>query len=204
MYLDQTIKHNKERKVEKIMLLALVGVTGVGKTYFKDKIVEKFDFKKINTIRTRKKRIGEEQGVVGLFMTNEELEEIKKEGKLAYDFEVFGGRYAYLKDEVFSKDNMIFEMHYTTIYDWKKIRPDIITIYIIPTEIEKAKEQTRKRNLTKEKEKERLEEIDEHYNKILNDNKLREMFDYVVYNNYDEESEKSILNLVENILNMTV
>ena len=41
------------------MLLALVGVTGVGKSYYKEKIVENFDFEKVNTIRTREKRVGE-------------------------------------------------------------------------------------------------------------------------------------------------
>ena len=183
------------------MLLALVGVTGVGKSYYKEKIVEKFDFKKVNTIRTREKRIGEENGKSGFFMSKEELEELKKSDKIAYEFDVFGGTYAYLKEDIFSKDNMVFEMHYTTITDWKKVRPDIKTIYILPKDIEIAKAQTRKRNLSKEKEEERIKEIEEHYNQISSNEKLRNMFDYIVYNNYDEQSEKEILNLVREMLN---
>lgn len=182
------------------MLLALVGVTGVGKSYFKEKIVENFDFEKVNTIRTRAKRIGEEDGKSGLFMTKEELDNLKLQGKIAYDFDVFGGTYAYLKDEVFSQKNMVFEMHYTTISDWKKVRPDIKTIYILPHDIEIAKDKARKRNLSKEKEIERIREIDEHYNRISTDENLRNMFDYIVYNNYDEKSEKEILMLVKEIL----
>lgn len=182
------------------MLLALVGVTGVGKSYYKEKIVERFNFEKVNTIRTRKKRIGEEEGKIGLFMTKEEIEELKAQGKIAYDFEVFGGTYAYLKDEIFSEKNMVFEMHYTTIGDWKKVRPDIKTIYILPNNIENAKNETKKRNLSKEKEEERLKEIDEHYNKIFTDDNLRNMFDYIVYNNYDEASEKEIMELVKEML----
>ena len=183
------------------MLLALVGVTGVGKSYYKEKIVERFNFEKVNTIRTRKKRIGEEEGKIGLFMTKEEIEELKAQGKIAYDFEVFGGTYAYLKDEIFSEKNMVFEMHYTTIYDWKKVRPDIKTIYILPQDLEVAKNQTRKRKLSEEKEEERIKEIDEHYNKIITDNNLRNMFDYIVYNNYDEKSEQEIMLLVKKMLN---
>ena len=72
-------------------------------------------------------------------------------------------------------------MHYTTIYDWKKVRPDLKTIYIMPTDLELAKEQTKKRNLSKEKEIERLDEIDEHYNNIMNDENLRNQFDYFFY-----------------------
>jgi len=183
------------------MLLALVGVTGVGKTYYKEKIVKNFNFEKVNTIRTREKRVGEENGQTGLFMSKQELQELKEQGKIAYNFDVFGGTYAYLKEEIFSKKNMVFEMHYTTIEDWKKIRPDIKTIYILPKDLELAKEQTQKRNLPKEKEIERLKEIEEHYNRITTDHSLRNMFDYIVYNNYDEKSEKEIMQLVQKILN---
>ena len=182
------------------MLLALVGVTGVGKSYYKDKIVENFNFEKVNTIRTRQKRIGEKDGKSGLFMTIDELETLKKQGKIAYDFEVFGGTYAYLKDEIFSDKNMVFEMLYTTIEDWKKIRPDIKTIYILPKDIETAKNKTRKRNLSKEKEMERIKEIDEHFSRITTDEKIRNMFDYIVYNNYDKNSEDEILELVNKML----
>ena len=182
------------------MLLALVGVTGVGKSYYKDKIVENFNFEKVNTIRTRQKRIGEKDGKAGLFMTIDEVETLKKQGKIAYVFEVFGGTYAYLKDEIFSDKNMVFEMHYTTIEDWKKIRPDIKTIYIFPKDIEIAKNKTRKRNLSKEKEMERIKEIDEHFSRITTDEKIRNMFDYIVYNNYDQNSEEEILELVNKML----
>ncbi len=182
------------------MLLALVGVTGVGKTYYKNKIAEELNFKNVNTIRTRKKRAGEVAGKTGLFMTEEEVNELDKQGKIAYKFKVFGGEYAYLSDEIYSKDNMVFEMHYTTIYDWKKVRPDIKTIYILPKNIEIAKNKTRERNLEPEKEKERLLEIEEHYNRIMNDEDLRNQFDYIVYNNYDENSELEIINLVKKII----
>ena len=186
---------------EKNMLLALVGVTGVGKSYYKEKIVENFDFEKVNTIRTRQRRIGEENQKSGLFMSKKELEELKTKGKIAYDFDVFGGTYAYLKEEIFSEKNMVFEMHYTTIEDWKKVRNDIKTIYIFPKNLEIAKKQTRKRKLSKEKEDERIKEIDEHYNKVITDDKLRSMFDYIVYNNYDKNSEKEIMQLVQKMLN---
>ncbi len=175
------------------MLLALAGVTGVGKSFFVEKIVNHLNFEKVNTIRTRKVRKGENPKY---FMSEEELDNLYKEGKIAYKFKVFGGEYGYLKDEIFSDNNMIFEMHYTTIYDWKKIRPDIKTIYIMPTDLEMAKEQTKKRGLDEEKEIERLKEIDEHYNRITTDENLRNQFDYIFYNNYDEESVQKLIDLV--------
>ena len=182
------------------MLLALVGVTGVGKSYYKELLVSKLGFEKVNTIRTRKMRPGEANGKTGLFMTKEEIDLLEMEGKIAYRFEVFGGEYAYLSEEIFSKKNMVFEMHYTTIYDWKRIRKDIKTIYILPEDIEVAKQKTRERNLTKEKEEERIKEIDEHLNRYNTDEDLRNQFDYVFYNKYNEESEKEFIELVRSII----
>ena len=52
------------------MLLALSGVTGIGKSYFKEKIVEKLNFHKVSTIRTRPIRVGEKNGVDGIFITD--------------------------------------------------------------------------------------------------------------------------------------
>jgi guanylate kinase len=179
------------------MLLALVGITGVGKSFFVDKISQKLYLEKVHTIRTRAARVGEDKQY---FMSDDELNKLNEEGKIAYKFGVFGGQYGYLKDEIFSNKNMIFEMHYTTIYDWKKVRPDIKTIYIFPSDIELAKQKTLERHLPKEKEIERLTEMDEHYNKIISDDNLRNQFDYFFYNNYDQESEQKLLTLVDDIL----
>lgn len=179
------------------MLLALVGVTGVGKSYFVNKISEKLNFEKVNTIRTRPVRPGENPKY---FKSQNELEQMDKNGKIAYKFEVFGGEYGYLKEEIFSENNMIFEMHYTTIYDWKKVRPDIKTIYIMPSNIDIAKQKAKERNLSKEKEIERIKEIDEHYKAISTNQELRNQFDYFITNNYDKESEDKIIRLVEEML----
>lgn len=174
---------------------------GVGKTFFKDKIVSKLGFNKVNTIRTRKMRVGEENGKSGIFVTDDELIDLKSKGEIIYDFKVFGGTYAYKKEEILSSKNMVFEMHYTTIYDWKKIKPDIKTIYILPTDIEIPKQKAMQRNLSKDKELERINEIQIQYNNFLNDKKLQNMFDYIVYNNYDKKSETEIINLVQKLIN---
>lgn len=183
------------------MLLAFSGITGVGKSFFAEEVENKLNFKKVHTIRTRAIRPGEQNGKTGLFMSKQELERLKQEGKIAYDFDVFGGTYAYKKDEILSDENYVFEMHYTTIDDWKKIRPDIVTIYLIPKDINKALEKIKKRNLSKEKEQERLTEIEEQYNEFMNNKKLQEKFDYIIYNNYDEESEEEIIELIRKIMN---
>ena len=169
------------------MLLALSGITGVGKSFYAEEIAKKLDFKKVHTIRTRTMRIGEKNGKTGLFMTHEELQKLKDDGKIAYDFYVFDGTYAYKKDE----------MYYTTIQDWKRIRPDIVTVYILPNDINVALEQVKKRNLTPEKENERIKETEEQYKNFMSNKKLQDMFDYIIYNNYDEKSEDELIKLIK-------
>ena len=71
----------------------------------------------------------------------------------------------------------------------------------MPNDINKAKEKTIQRNLPKDVEKKRLAEIDEHYHNVTCDKKLRSMFDYIVYNDYDKQSEDEILSLVSHLIN---
>lgn len=182
------------------MLLGLAGVTGVGKSYFKDKLVEQLGFEKIKIITTREIRAGEKNNEDKIFVTNDELQKMKKSGIIAYDFNLLGNTYAYTRDSLFSNNNTVFELHYNTIYDFKKVCPHLITIYIFPTDIEIAKEEARKRHLKPEVEKERLLEIDEHYNRITTDNTLKAQFDYIVYNNYDKESTDRIIELVRKLI----
>ena len=183
------------------MLLALAGVTGVGKSYFKDKIVDQLNFEKIKIITTREIRNGEKNNEDKIFVTPEQLHKLKSSNVIAYDFNMLGNTYAYSKESLFSNKNTVFELHYNTIFDFKKICPNLYSIYILPTDIEMAKEQTRKRHLPSDVEQKRLLEIDEHYKKIISDEYLRNQFNYFFYNNYDKKSEDELLNLVRKLLN---
>ena len=122
------------------------------------------------------------------------------QGKIAYKFEMLGNMYAYTKESLFSNRNTVFELHYSTIFDFKRLCPNLCAIYLLPKDIEIAKEMVRERRLNPTVERKRLLEIDEHYEKITTDKKLISMFDYVLYNNYDEESEEEVINLVRKLM----
>lgn len=182
------------------MLIAFAGITGIGKSYYKDKLVEKLGFDKIKIITTRQIRNGEKNNDDKVFVTLQELKSLRKENKIAYEFEMLDNIYAYSKEELFSDKNTVFELHYSTIFDLKRICPSLCAIYLMPKDINKAKEKTIQRKLPKDVEKKRLAEIDEHYNNFTCDEKLRNMFDYIIYNNYDKQSEDKILKLVSNLI----
>ncbi len=182
------------------ILLALVGVTGVGKSYYKNKIVEKLGFDKIKIITTREIRTGEKNNDDKIFVTNEELNQLEKEGKIAYKFELLGNIYAYSKEALFTDKDTVFELHYAEIFNFKKICPDICSIYLMPRDVEIAKQKLKERHLKQETENKRILEIDEHYNRIKTDKELTKMFDYFVYNDYNEKSEQDVINLVQKLV----
>ena len=182
------------------MLLGLAGVTGTGKSYFKDRIVEKLNFEKLKIVTNREIRTGEKNNEDKIFVSNDELIDLKKENKIGFDFELLGNTHAYLKEELFSNKNMVFEVHYNTIYDFKKACPNLKTIYIFPSDIEIAKQKTRERHLKPIVEEKRLLEIDEHYNRITTDKDLQSQFDYFIENSFDEKSTQKMLDLVSKIL----
>lgn len=182
------------------MLLALAGVTGVGKSYYKDKIVEKLGFEKVKIITTRKPRIGEINGEDKIFVTKEELQTLKNNNKIAFSFDLLGYTYAYTQEELFGDKDMVFELHYDTIFDFKKVCPHMKVLYLFPKDIEIAKDKTRARHLEPKVEQDRLLEIDEHYKRITTDEHLRKMFDYTLYNNYDKESEAELIHFINTLM----
>lgn len=182
------------------ILIAFAGITGVGKSYFKERLVEKLGFEKIKILTTREPRTGEKNNEDKIFTSREEIDKLEKEEKIAYKFDMLGVEYAYTKEALFSEKNTVFEMHYWCIKDFKKICPEVKTIYLLPKDINVAKEMLKKRNLKPEVEIARLREIDEHLERVTNDKELFGMFDYVVYNNYDKESENQVMSIVEKLL----
>lgn len=182
------------------MLLGIAGVTGTGKSYYKDKLVERLGFEKLKIITTRERRKGEKNNEDKVFVSEEELQNLRNEGKIAYEFELLGYKYAYTKEELFSDKNMVFEVHYDTIYDFKKVCPNMKVLYLFPQDIEIAKEKTIERHLSPNVEEKRLLEIDEHYERIKTDDNLRSMFDYIQYNNYDQESEDRIIDFIKKVM----
>ncbi len=52
----------------------------------------------------------------------------------------------------------------------------------------------------KDKEDERIKEVYEQYNNFINDEKLQEKYDYIVYNDFNNDSRNKLMNLIERII----
>ena len=113
-------------------------------------------------------------------MTVDELQKLIDKGEILYTFDVFHGKYAYKKDEMLSKDKMVFEMHYTMIDDLKKLCSEMISIYILPSKISQCVKNLKDRHLDKKSEKEREKEIKEQYNRFLSDKKIYQKTYFII------------------------
>ena len=181
------------------MIITLSGVTGVGKSYLKKEIEDKLGIKAQTIVTTRTKREGEQDGVDKRFVTEEEFERLERNKDIVVTFEFLGNKYGYPKKKMESRENSVVELHYSIIYQLKKEIKNTFSIYMIPENIEIAKQKLKERNLPKEVEKLRLEEIEEHINNFKHNEDLRNQFDYIFYNDYTEKSIQKIIELLKNI-----
>lgn len=181
------------------MIVILSGITGAGKSYLKKHIINELNFKNIVIVTTRDKRNDEVDGIDKHFVTDEEFEKMKSDGKISVTFDFLGNKYGYYTEDLLKCENGITELHYSTIDEFKKVANDVVSIYIKPSNIEIAKEQLKLRGLPKEVENFRHKEIKEQILEFENNSKLREKFDYVIYNDYTEKSLEEATNLIKKI-----
>ena len=126
------------------MIVTLSGITGTGKSFFKDAIAKELGFKNLVIVTTRKKRTGEIAGIDKEFVSNEEFEEKVKTSEITANFEFLGAKYGYRKELLESDENLVTEVHYNRIYDIKRHARNIFSIYIIPYDVKRAKKELRK------------------------------------------------------------
>lgn len=179
------------------MIITLSGVTGVGKSFFKKQMIDRFNFKNLNVVTTREKRDGEIEGVDKYFLTDAEYEKKALSKEISVTFEFTGSKYAYYTKDLLSSENSITELHYTTIEDFKKVAKNVFSIYLVPSDVQIAKEQLIKRNLQPNIEKQRLEEIDEQIKKIKSDDNIKNQFDCIIENDYTSCSIDNLIKIIK-------
>ncbi len=179
------------------MIVTLSGITGTGKSFFKDAIAKELGFKNLVIVTTRKKRIGEIAGIDKEFVTDEEFDKLVRNNKVTANFEFLGAKYGYRKELLESDENLVTEVHYNRIYDIKRHARNIFSIYIIPYDVKRAKKELKNRNLSKDAEEARLQEIDEHIKEYSQNEDLRKQFDYEFINDYTEGSKNKLIEIIK-------
>lgn len=178
------------------MIVTLSGITGTGKSFFKDAISKELGIKNLAIVTTRAKRKNEIDGIDKEFVDDAKFEQLKKEGKIVVDFEFLGSKYAYRQEYLQSDENYVTEVHYNTIYEFKKNASKVFAVYMIPHDIERAKLELKKRGLPENIVKDRLQEIEEHLKEYETNKDLQKQFDYIFVNDYTEKSKEKLLGII--------
>lgn len=183
------------------MIITLSGITGCGKSYYKNLLIQNTNLENMVIYTTRKKRQGEIKGKDKNFVTKEEFKKLVEKNEMFAYYEFLGEEYGYSKRYLKKEINSVTELHYEWIKDFKQKGKQVYSIYIIPKDVEQAKKELKKRNLSQEAENLRLQEIEEHIKTMQKNEELRKQFDFVFYNDYNEESCERMIQLVKkNIL----
>lgn len=179
-------------------IITLSGISGIGKSHLKTYILtNNTDFQSLISVTTRKPRDKEKQGIDKFFYSLEDFEKEKKQGKFCTVNEVFGNWYAYKKTQIDLCDsgiNLITELFYKNVQEFKIEFPNALSVYILPNDVERTKAELKARKLEVSDLSKRLKDIDDELAFFYSNRKL---FDIVITNEYTEKSCLLLQQLIE-------
>ena len=179
-------------------IVTLSGISGIGKSHFKNYILaNKSDFQSLISVTTRKPREKERQGIDKFFYSLENFENEKNQGKLCTVNEVFGNWYAYKKSQIDLCDsgiNLITELFYKNVREFKNEFSNTLSVYVLPNDVERTKSELNARKLEKSDLIKRVKDINDELVFFYSNRKL---FDIVITNDYTAKSCLLLQQLIE-------
>lgn len=178
-----------EYEMQQGKIITLSGISGIGKSFLKSYILENnSDFQSLVSVTTRNKRKHEVEGIDKFFYSLEEFEKENRSGNLCVVNEVFGNWYAYKKSQIELCGcgiNLITELFYKNVCEFKAEFANVLSIYVLPVDIERTKSELQLRNLESSDLTRRIEDIDDELAFFYNN---RNLFDIVITNDYTENT----------------
>lgn len=170
-------------------IVTLSGISGIGKSFLKSYVLShNDDFQSLISVTTRSKRPGEIEGIDKFFYTLEEFKKGNHDGNLCVVNEVFSNWYAYKKSQIELCNNgmnLITELFYKNVREFKEQFDNALSIYVLPMDIERTKNELKARTLEHDDLSKRLKDIDDELSFFYNNT---ELFDIVIVNDYTDAS----------------
>lgn len=178
-------------------LIIILGISAVGKTYFKEYLTEKYDLYKFKKVVTREKR-KDEKNNTEINISEKKFEKMIKNDEFFIYTKIYNNYYGYHNSDLKKVEEGAFaigDCYYKLLSELKKIlKEKLIVICIQPYDIEKTKKKIREE---RQDYRQRIFDIDEEYN-FYEQNK--DNIDYIVYNDYSKNTEKEICRIMDEIL----
>ncbi len=177
-------------------IISISGASGSGKSHFVGKILNKYPhISEIAGITTRPKRKGEIDGQSSYYITEEEFEDLIRKNELLLAKEIFGNKYAWYKKDLINNELLrIMNVSYTSIFYLKENNIKLCSIFIRPSSEKKLVEFLSERNAPEEEFEKRLRD---YYDSEQFLEKNAGTFEYIVDNDYSEDSLKDIFGIIE-------
>ena len=203
------------------IIVILSSPSGAGKTSLVKEISSKNNFSISISHTTRKPRKNEIDGVDYFFIKQEEFKELISNNKFLEYAKVFNNYYGSSKDDIFQKldkgENIIFDIDWqgTEQIKQKKLKYEIITIFILPPSRKELFNRLLNRDLNDEKNAmERMKQFDEdvvywkNYDLVVINDNFDKCYDKIIQyinlrinntsKNYDKnEINNHVLNLLK-------
>ena len=181
------------------MVIGLVGISGVGKSYLKKRTLESIDnLSSLFAATTRPKRDSEVDGKDKYFISEKNFTNMKSKSEMFLVQEIYGFMYGFLKSDLKKRTNYITEMLHTDIQEMR-LYTDVKIIYIHSNNrnaiFENLKNRYGNTNLLEERIK-KDELIKRDNESMFAQNK----FDFEFENCFDEDSVIGFINIVQRII----
>lgn len=172
----------------KSKIITVSGASASGKSFLVDKILNKYsNLHEIVGITTRAMRPGEIDGKSSHFYSLEYFKQLEEEGKLLLVKELFGNKYAWLKDDLVNKDELrIMNISYKSIRELREIGLRIFSIFVRPESQAILEKMLKNRpHITEEEFLKRLSDYQESETFLEKNHKV---FDMIYPNDYNSET----------------
>lgn len=177
------------------MIIALVGVSGIGKSFIKKAVLQRFgEVKPLIAVTTRTQRENETDGTDKYFVSPKAFEDHKAQFDIITD--MYHARYAFRRVDLRMPGHCIAEIYYQ---DVKKIRKqyDIVTILVTTQRWGRVRAVLHKRYGYSMK----------YYERYLKDRYIRlylavhkKSFDYIIVNNYEKNAVDEVIRIIGDLL----
>ena len=181
--------------MNKGLLILISAPSGAGKTSLVNEIIDRDDqLIKSVSHTTRAKRPGEEESIDYFFTTEKEFNQMVSNSDFLEHAEVFGNFYGTSKNYV--EENLEFGLDVILEIDWQgaqqiqSVKPDAISIFIVPP----TKQELEKRLRNRGKDSE--ETISNRLSQATSDIKKARNYNYVVVNDSFEIATNQLLTIV--------
>lgn len=180
-------------------IITISGVPGVGKSYIKDYLLNNLqNAEPATNVTTRLKESDRETASFVEYVSEEEFQRRYMSGELCGIREANGAWCAFKTEEFEKTDdgvNLIVDISYDGLEEIKDDFGNVISIYVLPKDINRAKKELQERYPNPEVYKKKLQEIKEEMN--FYEEHGHRVFNITVKNDYTEQTCKRLKETIE-------